>query len=208
MDIDPLAKAASLRLEASSVLQAISFPEWTEQWGTIEVAGSYRYDLMSWRDLDCTVRLKPGKDPAQALWEWVRLAQQRLPWRKFNFQQFTDDYKPWWPRGVYLGVLLEGEGLEGEWKIDLWALNAKDQQDADERNAEIERRLTPELRTLILEMKNELMGSGTRVPRGGSLGLYEAVLWEGLRERDAIFSYLSGRGVELRGCGQPPGDGG
>ncbi len=190
---DPLVVAADLRREAEQLLHAIRFPDWTSQYGKIEPAGSYVYDVMSWRDLDCTCRLHPGVDPVAALWDWCRLAQQRFAWAKFNFQNFLGDRKPWWPRGIYLGAQLVRPEFGGEWKVDLWALSPESQTQADELLQDIKARLTPELRPLILSLKHELMQGHSRVPQQRSLALYRAVLWEGLRERDQIFEFLEKR---------------
>lgn len=197
MATDPLKMAAGLREEAGQLLQAIRMEEWLRQYGAIEPAGSYLYDLMSWRDLDCTCRLYDGIDPGLALWDWARMAQQRFAWAKFNFQDFSGERKPWWPRGIYLGAQLIIPDLGGEWKVDLWALRPESRAQANELVQEIQQRLTPETRQLILDLKHELMAGDSRVPKQGSLALYRAVLWEGLREKGSILEFLKRQGVKI-----------
>ena len=96
-----------------------------KQYGKVEPAGSYRWDLMMRRDLDFYA-INPAVDLDLAL-EALDGFVRRGDFLRFGFIESVRG-KPWqttpesYPTGYYLGMVWEFG--EGEWKVETWFLRS------------------------------------------------------------------------------------
>jgi hypothetical protein len=190
-------RAEELRVEATSLLDELPWIGQMRQLGSIRPVGSYALDLMAWPDLDLHWVL-PENLPVEKAFS--RLLEALIPdpgWRKANFRNFLGDFKPQWPRGLYLGCEVKSPCSDRIWKIDIWVQSSAVMEAGWRFLDDIAVRITPAKRRLILEAKQLLMGQEGRVPKMGSFYLYQAVCHEGLEDWMDIQRFLIDHGVAI-----------
>lgn len=189
--------SAVIRAQAESLLVEKGIASLLQSTGTLHFAGSYALNLMTWRDLDLQLDPKEGLDPT-AIYMFLLSALSADPQlHEAKFFRFLGDYKPHYLRGHAFQFVFDTPSLGGIWKLDVWVLPSAEIESNQSYLAQLNERLTPETRALILKLKTELMQATGQVPKGGSRHLYEAVLMENLRDRAAIFDYLKRHKVPL-----------
>jgi hypothetical protein len=115
---------------------------------------------------------------------------------RMTFANHLRNPVPKLPAGLFWGVRMINPETEAEWKIDIWAVDDAHIQMNDGLMARIRGALDKESRRLILRMKHALLTPDGRTPIMSGMPLYEAVLFEGLTDEDAIREYLRQEGVE------------
>lgn len=155
MDNSPIAIAKLIQEEAESVLAGQKLLPTLSEYGEVLVHGSYRYDLMTWRDLD--VFLSPSEITLSLHFEiGERIARLLNPSEMFFVDSIHNEDTP-------------VTGLDCMyWGMDFWARNCKawkldiclvSKEALDDRKAtcdRVESQLTPETRCLILSIKTDL----------------------------------------------------
>jgi len=194
--MSPSQKAKIIRENAKELIREKKIEEMIGEIGELVYTGSYALDLMTWNDLDLQIVLKKGLNPVEELGKVLLHFAYDPDIIETQMIHFKGDYKPKMPRGIYLGIQLNTPRFGGLWKIDLWVLQEADFEENRELIRQLESRLTPNNRELILEIKHELM-KNNRIPQRGSHVLYQAVLFEGITEKKAIYRYLENEGVKL-----------
>jgi hypothetical protein len=141
------------------------------------VGGSYSYDLMCWRDLDIYVHdlvhdLKQCFDVAYEI-------TRRLAAKKARFTNYLGNVGPE-PNGFYWGIKL-GDILQGAWKLDIWFLDQNGYDQHGTYSEEMRRRLSPESRRSILQIKEAYWRRPEFRDTVTSDRIYRAVLESGVR---------------------------
>ena len=198
-----LAVAASLHAEASDLLYKHGLHDALSSCGEVYYTGSYALDLMVWPDLDISLRLNPSFHSIDRFFEVGRRIAEcdNVVSMKFhNFHQFP---VPELPPGLYWNAKINrlhsdavSSGLP--WKIDIWSM---DEEAVDENRRDMERikkSLTQETRTLILDVKYSLITEEGRTPVLSGYHIYQAVLVEGIKDREEIMKYLRDHGIDLK----------
>jgi hypothetical protein len=180
--------------QAKQLIKEKSLEEVLSDFGTLVYTGSYSLNLMTWNDIDMQFVAKDGVDPRQVIVEVHKHFLEDKELIKSQTINFSGDFKTTMPRGWYIGIQLNCLNLGGNWKLDLWQLKQKDFDANREFVDQVKAVLNSEIRTLILEIKNDLMKGQGRVPQLGSYFLYKAIL-KGLREKEEIFHFLKENGV-------------
>jgi hypothetical protein len=195
---DALRVDLSLRTEADEILWGMGLHSLLQEYGQVQVTGSYALKLMAWRDLDIylvTERLSLSAffELGGRIAEW--LGPARIHFRNERIAR-TDGL----PGGLYFGIYL-GSGGERTWKIDLWCITPQQYQELRAYHEGIASRLTDPLRLNILAIKSQCwMKPGYR--RTYSSGdIYRAVLEEGVQDLAGFDAYLR----RTRGCGVEDG---
>lgn len=190
--------AKTIRNNAHHVIKEKKLEAAIREFGELFYTGSYALDLMTWNDIDMQVVLKEGFDPKKSILKLFNTLSCDEDFIEGQVIHFKGSYKPKLPRGVYLGLKLNCPSHGGLWKLDIWCL---DKPDFDKNRELIEilgAKLDPVTRELILELKHEMMEGSERVPQMGSHFLYQAILLEGIREKEALYEYFQNRGVAVK----------
>lgn len=197
MSCEYLKRARTIRANATKLLQDKQIEVSIKGIGELFYTGSYALDLMTWNDIDMQVVVKPGVDPIRALGSFFTSISQDHDFIEAQMINFTGNYKPKMPRGVYVGIKLNVPQFGGEWKLDLWALSNEDFEKNRKLLELLHAKLTPERQKQILGYKHEMMQRNGRVPQMGSHMLYQALLIEELEGREVVFDYLVKQGVDI-----------
>ena len=167
---------ADIVLKDSGLIQVLS------PYGTVDVSGSYKTELMVWRDIDIGVTPKLSKDD---LW---KVAQKILGLESINQITIQDNAKkenPNAPDGYYLGVKYRHGG--NVWKIDIWFADSLPQTEYDNS---VKNRLDEEKRGRILEIKNQVFENPKYRKTFFSVDIYNAVLDAGITNLEEFKDYL------------------
>jgi hypothetical protein len=164
-----LQKSASSLLDKTEILTRLA------NLGTVNVTGSYAYDLMIEPDIDIEVYCK---DPHQAA---ISFAQGEIASGTWNGVMFYD-WHQWrldnFPEGYYVGF--NHYFQERRWKMDVWFLA----ENSPVRNADkLVSEASPEQRALILEAKMARLTENWPID---STGIYQAIIKGGLTTLDAV----------------------
>lgn len=190
--------AKTIRNNARNILESKNIDACIRKIGDLFYTGSYALDLMTWNDIDMQVILKANLDPIDALGNLFLQFAKDPDFIEAQMIHFKGDYKSKMPRGIYLGMKFNCIAYGGVWKIDLWALAKEDFEKNRSLIDKLQSLLDSDSRSLILRLKHEMMQGTGRVPQMGSHFLYQAVLLEGIKDRESLYNYCSKHGVEVK----------
>lgn len=170
LDTDALLhESQMLREDAGALLRDLRLLEQWQAYGHVELAGSYRWDLMLACDIDLYV-VNPALDLDLALDAFNQFVR-RGEFLRFGFIDSVRG-KPGWadpqtyPVGYYLGMAREFRGRA--WKVETFLLRSP-----APFPEWIGERLTPESRGTILRLKHQRSSHSVSV---SSYDIYRAVL--------------------------------
>jgi len=192
----PEEHADSLRREADALLEWSGLDGVLRGHGQVHLTGSYALELMAWRDLDIHMVLFEIWDPLDAIFSLGHQIAKLPGVIRMSFGNHLRKPRPKLPVGLYWGVRMLHPDNGEEWKLDIWAV---DEAQIRQNKAVMERiraALDEQSRRLILDMKRAILTKEGRTPVLSGIPLYEAVLFEGLRDEAAIREYLRAQGVE------------
>jgi hypothetical protein len=187
---------AALRCEARTIFEDQGLYRILSAFGHVEITGSYALELMTWRDLDTYV-MRDGLtvDEFFALGAQVNTA---LNPTKMHFRNERIGRTPGLPSGLYWGVYLGQEA--GSWKIDIWAVGTDEGRSLIEHCQSIWRRLTPEARQRILEIKSACWQHPLYRKGFSGADVYRAVLDHSVRDFTGFAAWLeASRGIRISG---------
>lgn len=163
-------------------------------YGTVFYTGSYLLDVMAWGDIDVSMVLDPNPQSVEDFFDLgLQLAGLEGVY-KMSFLNTCRHPVENLPIGYYWGMGLRvGPGVP--WKIDLWAMSAEQLAHYQAMMGRIADAMTPEARRLILDVKRALLTPEGRTPPMSGYPIYEAVLFEGMKDLDDIRAYLREKGV-------------
>ena len=122
----PVKKAQEIRKNAQAVLQEKGIERRLKNIGELYYTGSYTLDLMTWNDVDMQIVLSEQQHPIDVLGAFFTDISKDPDFIEAQIINFTGDYKPKMPRGVYLGLKILCPNHGGLWKLDLWSLAQED----------------------------------------------------------------------------------
>jgi hypothetical protein len=164
-----LEAATANRETARLLLEELQLVEAWEMFGAVELAGSFRWNLMLGSDIDLNV-INPACDIHLALSAMNRFVTEGR-FLRFGFIDSVRG-KPGWadptsyPTGYFIGMAGDFHGRE--WKVEAWLLRA-----APEPSNWIETQMTAECRLAILNLKQD---RNAGLWKASSFDIYRAVL--------------------------------
>ena len=150
-DAELLAQAAMLRDEATELLNECGLLSFISSHGRTRVIGSYDLDLMTWRDLDISVRLPDERDVAT----FFRVGSSIVD----HFETIRASYSNMFLRedgvfksGLYWGIRLLHR--EQTWKVDLWGFGEDEYAEKMGAFENLRRSVGSADRTAVLRVKD------------------------------------------------------
>ncbi|MFQ3307010.1 MAG: hypothetical protein ACI8ZF_000247 [Candidatus Midichloriaceae bacterium] len=192
MKEDYLLNSSVLRIEAEDFIKRIKLEDVLSKEGNIHYAGSYKFDMMCWRDIDIILELEDGKNPKDVLLNIITKFIHSESIRDIHFfDNFNFKVKDGLPKGHYLGFDIEDTRIIENWKIDIWILDKEDYISSMKFMKEIDMKITEELKNLAINVKYKLKGKNHRVPSTMSFKVYKAIFNDGLRDESEIIKYVN-----------------
>jgi len=179
-----------LRQEANTLLTDRGLLALLADYGKVHLSGSYALQLMSWRDLD--IYMEAPNITADDYFELGRRIYGLLTPFKMHFNDHREHPLDGGIKGLYWGLYL-GDVTREAWKIDLWTFDSATCRNRLIHNEGIRKRLTPETRTAILEIKSQLWNHPEYRKTLTSQMIYDAVLDSGIRDIEAFWGYVGDR---------------
>ena len=179
-----------LRAEADSLL-ASGLRDILDDYGMVNIIGSYALRLMVWRDLDVHV-VRAELDRKSFFELGARVADLLRPHR-MHYRDQTIISTEGLPSGFYWGVYL-GDVREGAWKIDIWLTNSEDFRAVREYGERISERLTDATRQTILDIKAACWKHPQYRKGFSSSDIYDAVLDHEINSVEEFWTFLRNRG--------------
>ena len=180
-------KSKSLRAEAKAILDEGGLNTLLQTHGRVVIHGSYQLDLMVWRDLD--IYLCSGAFQLREFFGLGARVAELLSAHRMHFRNELAAPTNGLPRGLYWGIHLRDQPY-GPWKIDIWAVDDDELARLTEYQQNVARRLTPDSRRTILDIKF-VLHSHREYRRGfGAKQIYDAVLGSGVRDVREFAAYL------------------
>ncbi|GCE45818.1 hypothetical protein EI42_02763 [Thermosporothrix hazakensis] len=181
-----------LQAEAKAVIQELHLHSLLRSVGTVRQVGSSSLGLLVWRDIDFGVS-SPGLSSARAyeLMKPLYLNPRMKEIRYFNEGPLVPAHKKPGNRYYYALVYQFGQEKQ-EWKIDI-SFWLDEEPRAEPLQDRMERELTPELRGVILWLKEIWHSLPTYRAQVYSVDIYEAVLDHGVRTPAEFDAYLAKR---------------
>lgn len=167
----------NLKDEADKLLTKTGLNELLSKYGSVELGGSYKYDLLVERDLDFGVAVN---EMTPQLRSEIVATFAKQPWAytvnmtdRINFEPLSNLQAP---RGLYLGLTIPFP--RERWNIDIW-FTIGESVPRDELALNVSK-ATQGQKDIILEIKYELMMNGQKQKGVSSALVYEAVLDKGI----------------------------
>ncbi|HKA20325.1 MAG TPA: hypothetical protein VKN18_18700 [Blastocatellia bacterium] len=182
-----------LRAEADRLL-ADGLREILNDYGEVNIVGSYALRLMVWRDLD--IHLVQAKLDRKSFFEiGARIADLLSPHR-MHYRDQTVISTEGLPAGFYWGVYL-GDERAGAWKIDIWLTDSAGFRAVREYGERVSKRLTERTRQSILDIKAACWKHPQYRKAFSSRDIYDAVLDHGIKDVEEFWSLLRDRGRSI-----------
>ncbi len=192
--------AHSIRKNAAEVLKTKNIDSYIRKFGELFYTGSYALDLMTWNDIDMQIVLKDEVDSIEALGSICNFVAKDPDFIEAQLIRFRGNYKPKMPRGDYLGLKFDCPNMGGLWKLDIWSLAKSDFEENRSLIEILQSKINQDNRDLILEFKHEMMAGSDRVPQMGSHLLYQAILLEGMKDKDSVYKFFATKKMNIGKC--------
>lgn len=181
-----------IRQEADSILNEQGLLSILKSFGIPHVTGSYALNLMTWRDLD--IYLESENISEEDFFKLGASINNRFSPVRMSYRNERINKSEGLPEGLYWGVYL-GDERKGAWKVDIWAMDAKQCKERLKFCNDIEAKLTDESRQIILSIKSQCWQDAAYRKLYSSNDIYKAVLKEGIKDMEGFREYLKNRGT-------------
>jgi len=181
----------SLHNEASKILYDDGFL------GETNYTGSYRYNLMACGDIDVSLVMNESKFSLNKFFEMGYEIAKLDGTTDMRFQNFFKISVEGLPKGFYWGIKYKSSCSGKMWKIDLWAVDGNVVQQNEIYANKILEILDDEKKRIIINTKYSLLNKEGKTPDGSGYYIYEAVLFEDIREQTKILNYLRLKNVKI-----------
>jgi hypothetical protein len=164
--------------EANRILHDYGLLQIMSRHGTPVLTGSYVLELMTWRDLD--IYLETNEMTNQRFFQLGDELVSSLKPHRMHYRNEFIGRTPTLPAGLYWGIYTSSLGFPEEWKIDIWAIDAKQVNDLQRQLNELKDRIGHDKRPPILAIKNHFCRHPEYRRKFTSSDIYSAVIKEGI----------------------------
>lgn len=194
---DLLLQQDELQKEAGRIIAELNLEQILGECGKVCWVGSYPLGLMAWKDIDVEVRTANASREivAVVVSKLATKFNKRIGFTLLDNREGTIDL----PHGLYIGVKYFGNlenvkvaaDVEDKvWKIDIWFLDEA-QIAGREKTKEIKDKLAPDLREIILQIKQSVWDNQKYRRSFSSVDIYDAVLDNRVKTLEEFEAYLS-----------------
>ena len=177
-----------LHQEASEILDKAGLLPMLRSFGTTRVIGSYALDIMTWPDIDISMKL-PNDQNVDLFFEIATKIATKFQITKMSYSNHFIRNFPGFDHGLYWGIQLRY--AEREWKIDLWGYGDTDYQTHIAEFDALHRQLQQADRTAILRIKHVIcQHPDYRGNVYNSMAIYRAVLEDEVESVDEFKAWL------------------
>lgn len=176
-----LSEKSPLKTEAEKIIQNLDLLSTLKKYGDARVVGSVELDLIVKLDIDIHILLKKKSDLVTTS---LKIAKELLDIdliSEIRISDFRDE-------DSFKITIDKFTGTSGNWSIDFW-ITKSEKTTAFDKIEEINQKLTPELKSEILNIKEYFLNKGL-LRDGLSAVIYDAVLNEKITNIGDLEAYL------------------
>jgi hypothetical protein len=177
-----------IKEEADEILYQKGLMAIVKDYGIPHITGSYALELMTWRDLD--IYLESPAITEADFFMLGRKIENALSPVKMSYRNEKIGKTEGLPCGLYWGIYM-GNERKGAWKIDIWAMDAKECRQRLQFCDDLAARLTPGNRKKIMEIKSKCWTDPEYRRSYTSLDIYSAVLDKEIGNIEEFRIYIS-----------------
>lgn len=159
-----------------------------QNFGEVEITGSYRYDLMTKPDIDIHIYNENELETSRKLIQEI-ISDEKFKY--FSYQNFLHKTKTHLPFGIYISLVYKIEKIA--FNIDIWIIKSKayynslNLKDSELRNKLDNLDFTKEQKDLIIKCKNYISENKLEIR---SMQVYNAVLSQNLNSIEQVISFI------------------
>lgn len=181
---------ALLQDQAHQVIKRLGLMPTLEKHGQVEIVGSLKHGLMTWRDIDLNVVTQSCLID-EIFWPIVHTIFPISGVKSVHLADNRTQLEKKRPKSLYLGI--KYEDVRGEiWKIDIRFLDKQSVQ-VNEIDRLLMHLMTGELKEIILHIKSQVDNDPQYHRSFSSVDIYKAVLLGGVKDLSAFRRYLANR---------------
>jgi hypothetical protein len=189
MEKDLLEEQARLQKEAHELLAELDLLQMLGKFGKPFIVGSLALGTMTWQDIDVEAVVQ---DPT--LEKLLELTEHYLKHPSVRNVTVSNNLGnriyPYYPEGVYLGLKTVEQKGRGQWKLDIWLLK-KDQKSAKDDLEWLKKGITDQRRTIILQIKNQIVTHPHYRKDLSAKDVYKAVIDNEVTDLEGFKKYLT-----------------
>jgi len=178
-----LQKSKDYKKKADLLLKSSKLIEFLKQYGSVEITGSYSYNLMISGDIDIEI-INPKINRDKVIEILNQLIKQGY-FYGFMFGNWIDFQKKNFPKGYYIG--LKSKKYHTKWKIDLWFLKTGNINEVKKIRNLIINKLNKYNKPIILELKDFRNKKYSKLE---SVIIYKAVLIDKITNTKDFIKYI------------------
>lgn len=177
-----ITQSQNTKVEANEILKKLGLTQKLQNFGKVEIIGSYKLDLMWQKDIDIYIKnpIAPNKYDLIGLMQNLFSEDQFF---YFKIEDNTTQVKPELPKGV--GMFIK---LYSGWKFDLWFMSEEEASEIESITLDLFKKYNPEMKETILQYKKTSVEQGVYNKKFTSYDLYKAIIED---EIESIEKYLS-----------------
>lgn len=177
-----MVEKSSLKQEAENIVKELNLLPILKKYGDARIVGSVELDLIVKLDLEIHVLLKKKLDLESNLFKILKALLDSDPISEIRISDYRDK------NSFKIGID-HHSSLSGDWLIDIWITKSEETTEFN-KVEEIRKVITPELKSIILEIKRYYHNKGL-LRNGLSNVIYDAVLFEKILTIGDFESFLS-----------------
>jgi len=174
----------SIRKQADSILFNRGLYKILEQFGQVELTGSYSLKLMYKKDLDISL-VSPNLTINNFYKMGGEISELIKPYSVYYRNTKVKQVKGRPRNALYFGFVFD------DWKIDLWVVDRERAEGSIIYSNDILNKLTDEKRLLILEIKKEYFNNNDYGKCFSSREVYSAVINKNIKSVNEFKEYLN-----------------
>lgn len=185
--MDLIKQQTALQQEGFDLINELDLEQYLSQFGVLDIGGSIKTGLMTWRDIDigviCTTLPTTDK-----MWHTARELAEKPHITRITVQDNMTDGKYYsaYPKGYYLGLVYDNKDIH--WKVDIWfAENFGEHGSYDDL---VISQLNDENKLIILQIKNALSDHPLYRKKIKSVDIYDAVLKQNVKDLEGFKKYI------------------
>ena len=184
-----------LKKQARSLIDSWGLGEILDQYGRVFYTGSYYLNTMVYPDLDVQILMESEPFSITSFFEIGMRLSMLDDVLSLKFDNFLTRQIDPLPIGLYWGIKTAIGSAERKWKIDLWAKDRQSCETHIKMMKCIRDAMDNDQRKLIIDIKHSLLTPEGRTPVLSGYHIYQAVLFEGLTDRNRIVAYFRTRAI-------------
>lgn len=194
--LTPLDIANKLHKEATQLIHQQQIIEILGQGAEVIFTGSYHLNLMAYPDIDIYLKVDEPQHLLAYMGQIAATYIQNKDCIRVKVEKQYHIENPYLPKGLFLSLKFPNTAWKLPWKFDIWVLEDDYLQTMCAKTKKMEHVLTPEIRELIVNLKQRWMNEKGKMAAMASHTIYEAIFSHQLTQESDIVAFVLQQGIQ------------